>query len=113
MKGLLRFSSLVVAALGIGIASQTAHAENAGDPDRLCSVNDWQRNTVAKMCEPGEKIIFLPESFGNEQLPIIFAAVNCDLRHAVVSSKGAVTCIYRPIKPLEHDQDSSDENETE
>jgi hypothetical protein len=29
----------------------------------------------------------------------MFAALNCDLRYQVVATKGAVVCIFRPVKP--------------
>jgi hypothetical protein len=64
--------------------------------DSVCQVSSWR---VAEGCTPGQKIVFLPESWGNEQLPVMFAALNCDLRYQVVSSKGAVACIFRPVKP--------------
>lgn len=69
------------------------------DQANLCEVKDWQHNIVAKACKPGQKVVYLPETWGNEQLPVIFAAVNCDLRFGVTSTKGAVTCIYQPITP--------------
>lgn len=47
-------------------------------------------------CSPGQKIAFLPRSFGNEQLPILFAARNCDLRYSVAMTRGGVVCIYLP-----------------
>jgi hypothetical protein len=66
----------------------------------LCRVNDWQLDASSAVCKPGQKIVFLPETFGNEQLPIMFAAVNCDMRHSIALTKGGVACIYAPIKPL-------------
>lgn len=75
---------------------------------RLCEVSGWRRDVVAKACKTGEKIVFLPESFGNEQLPVIFAAVNCDLRYQVALTRGAVTCIYSPIDaPAEQQVEAS------
>ena len=65
----------------------------------LCETSSWQHDIVARVCKPGQKVAFLPERWGNVQLPIMFAAVNCDLRYAVVQTDGAVTCIYGPIKP--------------
>ncbi len=40
--------------------------------------------------------VFTP-SFGNQQLLVIFAAVNCHLRYSVALTTGAVTCIYGAI----------------
>ena len=48
-------------------------------------------------CKPGQRIVFLPSRFGNVQLPVIFAAANCDLRYSVVLTNGGVTCIYHKV----------------
>ena len=80
------------------------------DQANLCEVANWQHDEVAAQCKPGQKIVFLPRSFGNQQLPIIFAAVNCDLRYGVALTEGAVTCIYGPItpKPAQPEQSASE-----
>lgn len=80
-------------------ASAAPAPQMAIDQAQLCEVNAWQHNLVASVCKPGQKVVFLPRSFGNAQLPILFAAVNCDLRYAVALTEGAVTCIYNPIQP--------------
>lgn len=69
------------------------------DQANLCEVQQWGHDDVSKQCKPGQKVVFVPQSFGNQQLPVIFAAVNCDLRFNVVLTNGAVTCIYGPITP--------------
>jgi hypothetical protein len=71
----------------------------------VCEVSDWQGDVTAKVCKQGQKVVFLPQSFGNEQLPILFAAVNCDLRYSVALTNGGVTCIYSPLKPAEKKQE--------
>ena len=68
------------------------------DQMRICRVNKWQEDVTAASCTVGQKVAFLPDSWGNEQLPILFAAVNCDLRYTVVLTNGGVTCIY--VGPL-------------
>ena len=65
--------------------------------NNLCEVEAWQHDIVKSSCTPGQKIVFLPRSWGNDQLPILFAAVNCDLRYSVALTNGGVTCIYSPI----------------
>jgi hypothetical protein len=70
------------------------------DQAQLCEVNAWQHDVVASVCKPGQKVVFLPRNWGNAQLPVLFAAVNCDLRYAVTMTEGAVTCIYNPIQPV-------------
>lgn len=69
------------------------------DQNALCEVKNWTIDTTKNQCKTGQKVVYLPDSWGNEQLPVIFAAVNCDLRYSVALTEGAVTCIYYPIKP--------------
>lgn len=110
MRTLLLLALTGSMAIGYGCTqrdSQTAAAlqgakktaEEPIDQKNLCEVSVWQHDAVAAVCKPGQKIVFLPQSFGNEQLPIYFAAVNCDLRYNVALTNGAVTCIYQPITP--------------
>ncbi|MBS0576842.1 MAG: hypothetical protein JSS45_10565 [Proteobacteria bacterium] len=80
-------------------ASATTASAAAPVDGHLCQVKNWHYDDVAAACKPGQKVIFVPDSFGNEQLPVIFAAVNCDLRYSVALTTGAVTCIYHPIVP--------------
>lgn len=95
---------LTIASIAL-IAVTGCNQDSAGkseaviDQASLCQVDDWQHDAASNACKPGQKVVFLPSSFGNEQLPVIFAAVNCDLRYSVVLTKGAVTCIYGPITP--------------
>lgn len=49
-------------------------------------------------CKPGQRVAFMPDTFGNEQMPVAFATINCDLRYAVVLTNGAVTCVYLPAR---------------
>jgi len=70
------------------------------DQTHICEVNRWQRDQAEAKCRVGQKVVFLPDTWGNAQLPILFAAVNCDLRYAVALTNGAVTCIYvGPLAP--------------
>lgn len=96
---LLIAASLVITASGCSKNNAAGPASSEIDQANLCEVRVWQHADVASMCKPGQKVVYLPRSFGNEQLPIIFAAVNCDLRYSVALTTGAVTCIYGPITP--------------
>ena len=71
----------------------------AVDQSNLCAVDTYQYETIVNQCKVGQKIAFLPNSFGNEQLPILFAAANCDLRYNLALTNGGVICIYGPITP--------------
>lgn len=59
-----------------------------------CETNEL---TAPADCKPGQRVVFLPSRFGNEQLPVLFAAANCDLRYSVVLTNGGVTCIYHRV----------------
>lgn len=78
-------------------AQQKPTNDVAIDQVNLCEVQEWMHDPVASICKLGQKVVYLPNQFGNEQLPILFAAVNCDLRYSVALTNGAVTCIYGPI----------------
>jgi hypothetical protein len=34
------------------------------DQSNLCEVNTWAAAAVAARCKPGQKVVFLPSSFG-------------------------------------------------
>ena len=79
-----------------------ATADVAPDQSHVCEVHDWKADASAGTCHPGQKVVFLPDSWGNEQLPILFVAVNCDLRYSVALTVGGVSCIY--VGPLAPDR---------
>lgn len=74
------------------------------DQDTVCEVKAWDLDTTSSICETGQKIVFLPDSWGNAQLPVMFAAVNCDHRFTVAMTEGAVSCIYKPIKSVKESE---------
>lgn len=44
-------------------------------------------------CQKGTKLMFLPQRWGNDQLPIIVAGSHCDFNHPVVYNNGGVACV--------------------
>lgn len=74
------------------IAQADATALNQGE---YC---ETQEITAPAHCKPGQRVVFLPSRFGNEQLPVLFAAANCDLRYSVVLTNGGVTCVFIRVK---------------
>ena len=71
-------------------------SETSIKPSSLCQVSSWEQTATAEACSPGQKVVFLPNRWGNDQLPIMFAALNCDFRYSVASNNGGVSCIYLP-----------------
>ncbi len=101
-------TALVLGSLGLisGCGGGGAQSIALPEPDQtnICEANDV---AVATNCKTGQKIVFLPAQFGNAQLPVYFAAANCDLRYSVVLTNGAVTCIFKPIKVPEESRAAS------
>jgi hypothetical protein len=101
----LAFLAPICAALVACNQSQSAASampgpapEAAIEQSTICHTTDWEPAIVGKSCKTAQKVVFLPNSFGNQQLPILFAAGNCDLRYSVVSTVGGVTCIFKGVK---------------
>lgn len=79
---------------------RNAMSSSTPDQTHVCQVSFWHNDGVAASCQVGQKVVFLPDNWGNEQLPILFAASNCDLRYSVALTNGAVTCIFAgPLAP--------------
>ena len=80
--------------LSLLIAAAPGHAffekGEKSEPPRLCVVNKLD----ASGCKPGDNIYFKPDYFGNEQLPVEFAAMFCDLSKPVAMTTGGVACTY-------------------
>lgn len=110
LKAIVLTMTSVIFSLGItGCDQYIAKTTNTSNinQDSVCEVKDWSLDSTLQVCKPGQKVVFLPSSFGNEQLPIIFSAVNCDLRYSVALTNGGVTCIYNPIKPQKQPDNSA------
>lgn len=103
MKISSNLSQLFLIGTTLALAGCNQPAAVAGVPminqADVCEVKSWQHDASALVCKPGQKIVFLPASFGNEQLPIMFAAVNCDMRYSIALTNGGVACIYAPMTP--------------
>ena len=63
----------------------------------ICEVERWEHDFVQNKCAIGQKVVFLPRSFGNAQLPIYFVAANCDMRYSIALTEGGAACIYKPM----------------
>lgn len=61
---------------------------NNGD---ICITNDFR--TIPN-CKNGELIAFLPNSWGNDQLPLYFITLHCDFNHQIVYNRSGVVCVY-------------------
>ena len=106
---LVFFVPIALMALLAGCTQPVAEVESVNQSE-VCKVSDWLPIEVAQRCTPGQKVVFLPSRFGNEQLPVIFAALNCDLRYTVAMTNGGVACIHAPGKiPVEEEEEGEKE----
>ena len=83
----LMLTVLLISATITGCKNGSVVADNSS----LCVVKVF--DTIPK-CEEGKPIAFLPESWGNDQLPLYFIALHCDFNHQIIYNKGGVVCIY-------------------
>jgi hypothetical protein len=60
-------------------------------PSKLCA---FSNDDEAVKCQPGQIALYVPNSWGNEQLPIIYAAKYCDFNFPIVHTNGAVSCVF-------------------
>jgi hypothetical protein len=95
MKKLILFvvcSSLILSSC-FESGKKESKNENQGskeDKPELCVIKNVD-DDVSK-CEDGQLLVFLPNSWGNDQLPIEVAALYCDFDHSVVYNNGGVVC---------------------
>jgi len=72
----------------------------------VCEINDLSQGWAT--CKEGQVLAFLPPSWGNEQLPILAAALYCDFHHPIVHTNGGVSCVYtgtrKPVVESEKEQ---------
>lgn len=66
-------------------------SEFTANTSQLCV---FSNDESAAVCKSGQTALFAPETFGNEQLPVIFAAKYCDFSHPIALTKGAVSCVF-------------------
>lgn len=86
----------------LSISSLMSFVSVAKDIDQstLCTTSSTNVAENSKQCKKGQKIAFLPNSFGNEQLPILFIAGHCDLDYSVNLTNGGAVCIFNPVENL-------------
>lgn len=77
----------------IGLSKAASEASAQAVSSGYCQVNDFDAARVS--CKDGNVVGFFPNSFGNEQLPILFTARYCNHQHHIALTRGAVSCIYR------------------
>ena len=70
--------------------SKNENQESKEDKPVLCIIKNVDDDV--SQCEDGQLLVFLPNSWGNDQLPIEVAALYCDFDHSIVYNNGGVVC---------------------
>jgi len=75
-----------------GSPSTTVAAQAApSNASKLCA---FANDDIATKCQSGQIALFVPNSWGNEQYPVIYAAKYCDFNFPIVHTNGAVSCVF-------------------
>lgn len=61
------------------------------DQSSMCR---YSSDEETKQCKEGQLSFFKPDSWGNEQLPLIAASLYCDFNHPVMYTKAGVVCVF-------------------
>lgn len=85
------FAGLLLAGCGGDKVADNPQSTGKLDQQVMCVTKDLEPDSS---CKPGQRVTFLPDRWGGEQYPVVFAAMNCDLRYTVVMTNGGVSCIY-------------------
>ncbi len=83
--------------LSISLLTPVVSIAGGIDQNTVCKATSWKAADNANICKTGQKIAYLPSSFGNEQLPIMFIGLNCDLRYSVSLTNGGAVCVFLPV----------------
>lgn len=59
-------------------------------------------------CAPGSKVVFLPQRWGNEQLPIYTVGMNCDLSKPIVQNNAGVVCTKEKAAKVKEEETQKD-----
>lgn len=75
-----------------GTPSTTVTAQaSPSNASKLCA---FANDDIATKCQSGQIALFVPDSWGNEQYPVIYAAKYCDFNFPIVHTNGAVSCVF-------------------
>jgi hypothetical protein len=88
---------MILVTLSIGLSSQALAWGFRDDFQKnVCHVPDVA--TAAKKCKNGNVLLFRPQMWGNEQLPIVISAAFCNYESPIVHNASGVSCIFTDIR---------------
>ncbi len=97
MTKILKLALLSVTAVVMTACNDMLGSSNNSESFTVCEVQTLNMEDVSKSCDKGNRVLFAPRTFGNEQLPVLFSALYCDHSQSIALTTGGVSCIYKPI----------------
>ncbi|MDO5532197.1 hypothetical protein [Sutterella sp.] len=91
-------------------AAEAVSLEDIMAPEKICVVNSLEKTAG---CRKGDIVLFRPDFFGNEQMPVSFAAAVCDFTKTVSLTKGAVACVFAGLRDLYEGEAPEEEEKPE
>lgn len=88
-KEFIAFS--VTALLLMSCTAQSGQLLAKVDQSSVCR---FDSNDTAKQCKERQLAFFQPDTFGNEQLPLVVAATYCDFDYPVIHNRAGVVCVF-------------------
>lgn len=83
-------NSFFIAAVVIFLAGCN-QGKSTIDQSSLCT---YSTDAGASSCVEGQLSFFSPNSWGNEQLPLLAASTYCDFNHPVMYNNAGVVCVF-------------------
>lgn len=62
--------------------------------NEVCTAGSEILNGQEPNCKEGQILSYLPNRWGNEQLPILVSTYFCSLKHPIVQNNSGVVCVY-------------------
>lgn len=75
----------------------------------LCEINTLEAGWDT--CKEGQIMAFLPQFFGNEQLPVVAAALYCDFHYPIVYTAGGVSCVFTAARKPQPSADTKGDDQ--
>ena len=93
----MKFLILLLIAVSIGYNAQALAWGSKDDFQKnVCHVSDLEG--AAKKCKNGNVLLFRPQMWGSEQLPIVISAAFCSYESPIVYNASGVSCIFTDLR---------------
>ena len=98
--------SVLLAAMPMTL-NEAAIADAAFDQSSVCII-DRIPSDKPPPCKEGQLLLFSPNIWGNEKMPIVVATFLCDFRYPIIHNTAGVGCIFtgRRLRQLREEMET-------